>query len=252
MTDLQYRNIGLRPVDEDRGRQDVTGDGSDRGKFKVPSLRNVGLRQRFFHNGDPAVLTLEEAIRLYDGSGGDFADNRDPILDGVSVSPDAARAITAFLKGALTDQRVATEVPPFDRPGLRSEEAPSVTVFSGTGTPGDGGVPRIVGLVPAFHGNAEFRIGVGGALGGADAFLAWSFHDPFGPPSSGLRTPWITLAAPLVLAGSGPDGGYATIRAGLPNNPSLLGMEAWFQWWVRDPSAQGPFARSDVGRMEVF
>ncbi|MEO8280782.1 MAG: cytochrome-c peroxidase, partial [Ideonella sp.] len=33
------------------------------GRFRTPSLRNVALRQRFFHNG--AVHTLEEAVRFY-------------------------------------------------------------------------------------------------------------------------------------------------------------------------------------------
>ena len=33
------------------------------GRFRTPSLRNVALRQSFFHNG--AVRTLEEAVRFY-------------------------------------------------------------------------------------------------------------------------------------------------------------------------------------------
>jgi cytochrome c peroxidase len=33
------------------------------GRFRTPSLRNVALRQRFFHNG--AVRTLEDAVRFY-------------------------------------------------------------------------------------------------------------------------------------------------------------------------------------------
>ena len=33
------------------------------GRFRTPSLRNVALRQRFFHNG--AVHTLEDAVRFY-------------------------------------------------------------------------------------------------------------------------------------------------------------------------------------------
>ncbi|MFO0175332.1 MAG: cytochrome-c peroxidase, partial [Planctomycetota bacterium] len=50
-SDRQFRNLGLRPIAEDIGRQAVTGLATDAGKFKVPSLRNVGLRTSFMHNG---------------------------------------------------------------------------------------------------------------------------------------------------------------------------------------------------------
>ena len=43
-TDHSFRNIGLRPSTEDPGRQDVTGRVQDRGRFKVPTLRNSGLK----------------------------------------------------------------------------------------------------------------------------------------------------------------------------------------------------------------
>ena len=46
-----FRNLGLRPIAQDNGRQAVTNNVNDRGRFKVPSLRNAGLRTQFMHTG---------------------------------------------------------------------------------------------------------------------------------------------------------------------------------------------------------
>lgn len=52
-TDLSYRNNGLplNPNYNDGGRIRVTGNASDSLKFKVPSLRNVGITGYFAHDG---------------------------------------------------------------------------------------------------------------------------------------------------------------------------------------------------------
>ena len=44
-------------------RTDLAGHGEYCGRFLTPTLRNVALRQTFFHNG--AVHTLREAIEFY-------------------------------------------------------------------------------------------------------------------------------------------------------------------------------------------
>jgi cytochrome c peroxidase len=51
--DLSYRNTGLpvNPFHPDYGRMMVTGNTSDSLKFKVPSLRNVGLTGYYTHDG---------------------------------------------------------------------------------------------------------------------------------------------------------------------------------------------------------
>ncbi len=46
--------------ERDLGRYNVTGINSDKGVFRVPSLRNVGKTAPYFHDGRAA--TLEEAI----------------------------------------------------------------------------------------------------------------------------------------------------------------------------------------------
>lgn len=47
---------------KDPGRMKVTKKESDRGMFRVPTLRNIGLTAPYFHNGK--VTTLHEAIRV--------------------------------------------------------------------------------------------------------------------------------------------------------------------------------------------
>lgn len=82
----------------DLGRQEVTGIGSDRSKWKVPTLRNIALTAPYFHNG--SVATLEEAVRvMYDTQ---ISNVEDP--DGLSTTEVAQ--LVAFLEsltGELPD-----------------------------------------------------------------------------------------------------------------------------------------------------
>lgn len=57
-TNNTFRNIGLRPPNEDTGRMEVTGQPGDLGRFKVASLRNVDLKRTFMHNGQFTTLTV--------------------------------------------------------------------------------------------------------------------------------------------------------------------------------------------------
>lgn len=115
-----FRVIGLRPPAEDTGRQEVTLNPGDRGRFKVPSLRNVGLKTRFMHNGQ--LTTLTDVVNFYANPQLGFPDNRDPVMPAINIPPGGARAdLVDFLSNALTDPRVRNEQFPFDRPLLRSE-----------------------------------------------------------------------------------------------------------------------------------
>jgi cytochrome c peroxidase len=123
-TNNDFLNIGLRPVEFDRGREIVTADPEDEGEMKVPSLRNVALRARFMHTGE--FSRLPAAIMFYDN--GTALPGRDEIPDvGVyffSLNGLDNYDLAAFLKDGLVDPRVANETFPFDRPTLRSEETP--------------------------------------------------------------------------------------------------------------------------------
>ena len=115
-TDHTFRNIGVRPVAEDIGRAEVTRRKSDRGKFKVPSLRNVGLKPRFMHNG--RFASLQAVLAHYAGRGSRFLTDIDPLVERrISFGGDR-RAVLDFLANALTDPRAARALPPFDHPAL--------------------------------------------------------------------------------------------------------------------------------------
>lgn len=118
-----FRNIGVRPVNEDRGRQEVTNNPADRGRFKVPTLRNVGLKTRFMHNGQ--FTNIAAVVGFYDADPPHFLDNLDPLILPINIPPPARADLTDFLQNALTDPRVANQQPPFDRPRLASEDRPT-------------------------------------------------------------------------------------------------------------------------------
>ena len=61
---LEGDYIGDRgdPTPADRGRFSVTGDEADRGKFKVPTLRNIALTYPYLHDGSTSDLT--EVVRI--------------------------------------------------------------------------------------------------------------------------------------------------------------------------------------------
>ena len=101
-----FANNGLDATFVDTGREKVTGKDSDRGKFAVPSLRNIGLTAPYMHDG--RFRTLEEVIEHY-STGVVRSPTLDPNLakhpdGGVPLSAADKRALAAFLK-TLTDEQ---------------------------------------------------------------------------------------------------------------------------------------------------
>jgi cytochrome c peroxidase len=101
-----FANNGLNSESNDLGRFLVTHKGGDKGKFAVPSLRNVELTAPYMHDG--RFRTLEEVIDHYT-TGVKRGATLDPNLarhpdGGVPLSPSDKRALVAFLK-TLTDER---------------------------------------------------------------------------------------------------------------------------------------------------
>ncbi len=117
-TDSSFRNDGLRPIAEDTGRQEVTGLPEDAGKFKVPSLRNVGLKPFLMHTG--RFTSLDSVLHFYGTPAIQNLENQDPLLPVVIPVP-ARPTLIEFLANGLTDPRVAAGEFPFDRPTLASE-----------------------------------------------------------------------------------------------------------------------------------
>lgn len=105
-TDGTFRNNGsTADFRFDKGRQEITLNDLDIGKFKVPSLRNVEITGPYMHNG--SIETLEEVLEHYD-SGMKPSATLDPIFllrskPGLSIDDNEKKKLIAFLK-TLTDQ----------------------------------------------------------------------------------------------------------------------------------------------------
>lgn len=245
-SDGSFRSLGLRPSFEDRGRQEVTGAFADRGTFKVPGLRNVGLRQGFFHTGGIPALPL--LVNFYDAGGGPF-DNKDLIVEPLGLTPPQRAALVDFLGNGLTDPRVANELPPFDRPTLRSESAEPGPPLSGTGRAGSGGfVPAMIARTPPKAGTPGFKLGVSRALGGAAAYLV--LEAPGSGTPAMLRP--ASARAAVSLNGQGPGAGYGTVHLPLENWSAAVGLTLRARWFVLDPGAQGGVAHSRTAEIVPF
>ena len=258
-TDNQFHNLGLRPTTEDNGRQGVTGLFADRGKFKTPSLRNAGLRSRFFHNGQANVLDNGPAPGgvddIYIAGGGPFPDNRDPLLLPLGGMPGINMAnIMDFVGNALTDPRVAQGLPPFDGPTLFSETNPggeAAELFGPANPGGNGVMPRLLCATPPVRGSQSFKVGmIDAPTTAAIAWLAVSLNRSSATWQGGyllnLQQPlFATYNAPL--QGTGNADGHATFHLDLPDFPGLSGMGVNVQGFVHDSTAPGGRAASSRG-----
>jgi len=254
-SDGTFRNLGLRPIGEDAGRQSVTGNPADAGRFKVPSLRNVGLRNTFMHNGQ--FTSLQQVVGFYIGGGGPFLQNKDPQLLPLNgpppggVPPQAANALVEFLTNGLTDPRVAAGLPPFDRPTLRSQLLPQTGVRFGVPTAGSGGqLPQILAEVPANLGNIDWKLGVHNAQGAAPATLVLSLFQQSSVLAGvnvhvGLGTGELLLNGVLNGPAGVPGAGYGDLRLTVPDLPALSGLTMFAQWFVWDSGV--PVAASTSG-----
>lgn len=112
-TNHRFVNNGLSEHSGDLGRMEISGSESDRGKFKVPSLRNVALTAPYMHDG--RFATLEEVVDHYNGPL-HRSKSLDPNLakhpeQGLGLGPEDRAALVAFLK-TLTDERFVSIAEP--------------------------------------------------------------------------------------------------------------------------------------------
>ncbi len=261
-TDNQFHNLGLRPIAEDAGRQQVTQNPDDRGKFKTPSLRNAGLRQRFFHNGQESVLNNGPIPGGVDGvyiaGGGPFPDNKDPLLRPLVGLPGInMQQIMDFVGNGLTDPRVAQGLPPFDKPTLYSERHPAgADRFGPANAGGNGIIPQLITRTPATLGGFGFKIGLREApTTAAVAMLGLSRTAGSGTLVRGvpfnLQGPVLQwIPAPIQVDDQGQ--GYTTFHLMLPAASNLLGTAFYAQAFVDDPSAPGGTAAATSGAAYEF
>jgi cytochrome c peroxidase len=112
-----YSNNGLDTEHNDpRDRFFVTQNSQDKGKYKIPTLRNIALTAPYMHDG--RFTTLEEVIDFY-SEGLMWSQTIDPLMKqirqgGVQLTPREKRQLIAFLH-TLTDSTFITN-PKFSNP----------------------------------------------------------------------------------------------------------------------------------------
>ena len=102
---FDYANTGLYESYDDDGRYRLTLEEGDRSKFKIPSLRNVGLSAPYMHDG--SMNTLSEVIDHY-ASGGANHPNKSDLIKGFEISEIEKVDLIAFLH-TLTDDHFITD-----------------------------------------------------------------------------------------------------------------------------------------------
>jgi len=111
---FEFRNNGLDEVIIDEGRKDFTTKEHDKGKFKVPNLRNVGVSAPYMHDG--RFNNLNEVLDHYNEHIKNNSPNLDPLITTASndcvgcslgLTESEKEDIIAFLK-TLTDQTFLT------------------------------------------------------------------------------------------------------------------------------------------------
>lgn len=253
-SDDQFHNLGLRPNLEDPGRQSVTAMPDDLGAFKTPTLRNAGLRPRLFHNGqspglaDPAQWTAPESVlNIYWNGGGVDLSNIDPFmvpLNQFGVTQGEVAQMLDFVRTALTDARAELRLAPFDHPDLRSLTVPAARVF-GSSLAG-AREPLLIDTVPAFPGNADYKVGLAGGDGAGFALLLFGSAS-IEPDVQAFGVPWNVLPENyylLPMAGLPGEPGRATWRIPIPALAPLPAGPFHLQHFVLDPLAPGGLAAS--------
>lgn len=102
-SDFEFRNNGVDSIYADPGRYKITLLGTDSGKFKTPSLRNIALTTPYMHDG--RFKTLQECLTHYN-TGFHYSPTLDPALSSQvkgRMSAQDMADIIAFLN-TLTDE----------------------------------------------------------------------------------------------------------------------------------------------------
>lgn len=107
-TDYQFRNNGLsvNVAYHDSGRAHITGNASDRYKFKTPSLRNIEKSGPYMHDG--RFTTLDQCLEHYNSGIVSSPTLETQLQSGISLSSQNKADIIAFLK-TLTDTKYLTD-----------------------------------------------------------------------------------------------------------------------------------------------
>lgn len=106
LSDHAFHNVGQYLSYDDPGRERITLNPSDIGKFKTPTLRNIARTAPYMHDG--SMASLEEVIDHF-ASGGLPHANRDPEMRTFALTTEDRADLIAFLR-ALNDERLIDQV----------------------------------------------------------------------------------------------------------------------------------------------
>lgn len=101
-SDGRFHNLGVMEADPskpDVGRYAITKDTADLGAFKTPTIRDVGLRAPYMHNG--SEKTLEDVVELYNKGGRTKDCNLSPLIVPLGLSKAEKKALVQFMKTAM-------------------------------------------------------------------------------------------------------------------------------------------------------
>jgi cytochrome c peroxidase len=120
-----YHNNGLDSLPKDIGREKLTSRYTDRGRFRVPTLRNIALTAPYMHDG--RFKTLEEVLDHYNDHVQMSSSLAPLIIEATNevggksllLTPNEKQDVIAFLH-MLTDSTFITE-PRFSDPNLKPE-----------------------------------------------------------------------------------------------------------------------------------
>jgi cytochrome c peroxidase len=110
-SDQEFHNlgVGMDKPKPDLGRFDHTKNPADKGRFKVPTLRNIALTSPYLHDG--SAKTLMDVIDVYD-KGGVRNPWLDPLVVPLQLTQREKQELVAFLE-ALTGPVPKVDVPKF-------------------------------------------------------------------------------------------------------------------------------------------
>jgi cytochrome c peroxidase len=132
--ELIFHNTGLFNIagtgafpENNTGIFELTGNPSDMGKFRAPSLRNIELTAPYMHDG--SMSSLSEVLDFYSEGGrnittgpfsgdGRLNPHKSDLIARINLSPEEKDDIIQFLK-TLTDHQFVTN-PAFSNPFLKS------------------------------------------------------------------------------------------------------------------------------------
>jgi len=95
-----FHNNGLDSISKDEGIAVLTGQAGDRGRFKVPTLRNIELTAPYMHDG--RFNSLEEVLAHYSGHVKNSPSLSAFLAHDIQLQPGEKQDIISFLK-LLTD-----------------------------------------------------------------------------------------------------------------------------------------------------